>query len=182
MWTVIETFNHFSDVEVVVGGGFPPVNQFRGELLLRAGEEDLGALADDPVLTVEMPRIAELLNSRGRAHDERTYLNLTLEPLLVRLREPQLLAAVAVDLRSLGVHLSRVLLLLLQLLLQLGDPLPQGADVGGIHHHADGDEEGDEEGDDDDCDVHCQLSCATEWQHVAPTLDVEGDKGGNGSC
>lgn len=146
----------------------PPVEEFRGELLLRAGEEDLGALIDDPVLTVEMPRIAELFKARGRAHDESTHLNLTLEPLLVRLREPQLLAAVAVDLRSLGVDLGCVLLLLLQLLLQLRDLLAQGADVGGIHRHGDGDEDGDEDRDADDCDVHCQLSCATEWQLVAP--------------
>jgi len=181
-----------SDVEVVVGSGFPPIQKLGRELLLRAGEEDLGAIIDDPVLTVEMPRIAELCKARRRAHDESTHLNLTLEPLLVRLREPQLLPHIAVDLRSRGVDLGRVLPLLLErllhaseavefsrrlheklaitllLLLQLGDPLPQGADGRRVGEGDDGDERGDEDRDAHDCDVHCQLSCATEWQRVAP--------------
>jgi len=139
-----------------------------------------------------MPRIAELCKARGRAHDESTHLNLTLEPLLVRLREPQLLPLIAVDLRSRGVDLGRVRLLLLErllhtlqaaqlsralheklaitllLLLQLGDPLPQGADGRRVGEGDDGDEDRDEDRDGDDCDVHCQLSCATEWQRFAP--------------
>jgi len=144
------------------------------------------------VLAVEVPRVAELGGASRAVQDESLDASLTLEPLLARLREPQLLAAVAVDLRSLGVDLSRVLLLLLErllhtlqaaqlsralheklaitllLLLQLGDPLPQGADGRRVGEGDDGDERGDEDRDGDDCDVHCQLSCATVWQRVAP--------------